>query len=908
MHFARIHFGWSSLSWSQLRWTLLLFAMGVSWSAQATHNRAGEITYSHVEGLTYEILITTYTKTNAIADRPWLYLYWGDENGAPVDSLERESEQFLDNDVQINQYREQHTYGGPGIYEILVEDPNRNDGVLNIPGSVDVPFSIRTLLIIDPQAGHNNSVQLLNPAQQNACLFQPWIHNPGAHDPDGDILSYDLIACRGFESEPIPDYVLPDAVSPAADVFSIDPVYGDLVWETPQIAGEYNVAIRIREWRDVNGQLIMVGEVVRDMQISVQVCQNRPPELESVADTCIVAGSFLTMVFNAEDPDGDVLDLDAIGGPLSEVENQAVFSDLGAGIGQFVWSPECAEVRAQPYQLVVRAEDNNNQVTLMDLETVQIRVIAPAVEVQEATPAGNSVIVEWSTHTCLDDLPDWKVEQGTYLIYRRIDSLEWSPGSCETGIPESIGFDLIAQVDGLSNTVWVDSSTLSYGATYCYRIVTEWPGSGESLASDPICATIAKDVPVMTKVSVESTDALLGAVQLGWSPPTDADTVVFPGPYFYEVLGRPVGESNTSEVLLHQTNSGPYLNSPDTLWLHDSMDSESTAWTYRVRGISGTGEIGVSSPASSPWLTLEPDDNRLTLRVETDVPWSNTTYRIYRADEFGTFQWIADSEFNVYVDSGLVNNTTYCYRVETSGGFEGDGIPQTLLNWSQEACGQPFDLTPPCPPVFSLDSDCADEVNIMEWADVVGCADDVQGYRLYWAPTLGEPLEPFETWDDPLLSSFVWNEDGALGTLAGCFALTARDSLLPGPDGTLRQNESAMSDTICVDNCPFYFLPNVFSPNGDGLNDTFQAFPWKFIDHVDARIFNRLGELVFQTDNPAIAWTGEHQAGNTSSTLLAADGVYYYTVRVFTIRLTGIVEEKFSGELHLMQGVSPGVD
>ena len=80
--------------------------MGVSWSAQATHNRAGEITYSHVEGLTYEILITTYTKTNAIADRPWLYLYWGDENGAPVDSLERESEQFLDNDVQINQYRE----------------------------------------------------------------------------------------------------------------------------------------------------------------------------------------------------------------------------------------------------------------------------------------------------------------------------------------------------------------------------------------------------------------------------------------------------------------------------------------------------------------------------------------------------------------------------------------------------------------------------------------------------------------------------------------------------------------------------------------------------------------------------------------------------------------------------------
>ena len=57
--------------------------------AFATHNRAGEITYSHVEGLTYEVLITTYTKASALADRPSLYLLWGDENGEELDSLER---------------------------------------------------------------------------------------------------------------------------------------------------------------------------------------------------------------------------------------------------------------------------------------------------------------------------------------------------------------------------------------------------------------------------------------------------------------------------------------------------------------------------------------------------------------------------------------------------------------------------------------------------------------------------------------------------------------------------------------------------------------------------------------------------------------------------------------------------
>jgi hypothetical protein len=74
---------------------------------------------------------------------------------------------------------------------------------------------------------------------------------------------------------------------------------------------------------------------------------------------------------------------------------------------------------------------------------------------------------------------------------------------------------------------------------------------------------------------------------------------------------------------------------------------------------------------------------------------------------------------------------------------------------------------------------------------------------------------------------------------------------------------------------------------------------------VDFRIYNRLGEEVFQTDDPAVNWTGEHKAGGTPASELVADGVYYYTARVFTIRLTGLVEERFSGELQLMNGVSP---
>jgi gliding motility-associated-like protein len=634
------------------------------------------------------------------------------------------------------------------------------------------------------------------------------------------------------------------------------------------------------------------------MQITVEMCTNQPPELEGIVDTCVVAGSFLSLFVNAADPDGDSVVLDAIGGPLTEVDNLANFTNLGAGIGQFIWSPECTEVRENPYQVVVRAEDNSSQVQLMDLEAFQIKVIAPGVVMGGAVPVGNSVILDWSASPCVAELPAWKIEGGNYHIYRKLNSLEWSPGPCETGVPDYTGYEWVHSVDGLDVTEWIDTSTLSFGATYCYRVVTTWPGSGESLASDEVCATIRKDIPVMTQASVEETSGT-GEIRIAWSPPTDADTAVFLGPYSYRVFGAVVGEEE-SEELLFETAPSLFLINPDTSWTHTPVNSVDADWSYRVSCFSGADEIGISSRTSTPWLSVESNDNRLTLKVRNNVPWNNDQFEFYREDSFGVFNLIAITDEPMYTDSGLVNNVNYCYRVRTVGTYEGPGVPYDLLNWSQETCGVPFDFTPPCPPEFWLDSDCISEQNLMQWQDESDCADDVMAYQLHWAPVLGDSLMPVVFLDDRTIAEYTWNAAGEYGSIAGCFALSALDSLMPGPDGTLRRNESALSDTICVDNCPYYFLPNVFTPNRDGTNDLFEAFPWKFIDSVDVRIFNRNGEEVFQTNEPGIEWDGMHREGS-----MCADGVYYYTARVFTVRLTGIVEETFSGELQLLNGVLP---
>ena len=53
----------------------------------ATHNRAGEITLTQIDDLTYEITITTFTYTLSQADRNRLEVQWGDNTFSYADRI-----------------------------------------------------------------------------------------------------------------------------------------------------------------------------------------------------------------------------------------------------------------------------------------------------------------------------------------------------------------------------------------------------------------------------------------------------------------------------------------------------------------------------------------------------------------------------------------------------------------------------------------------------------------------------------------------------------------------------------------------------------------------------------------------------------------------------------------------------
>lgn len=67
-------------------------------------------------------------------------------------------------------------------------------------------------------------------------------------------------------------------------------------------------------------------------------------------------------------------------------------------------------------------------------------------------------------------------------------------------------------------------------------------------------------------------------------------------------------------------------------------------------------------------------------------------------------------------------------------------------------------------------------------------------------------------------------------------------------------------DTVFVKayNGPTYYMPNAFSPNGDGLNEIFRAVPVGIVSTDYFRIFNRYGELIFETNQWLKGWDGTY--------------------------------------------------
>ncbi|MBB6612030.1 gliding motility-associated C-terminal domain-containing protein [Pontibacter sp. Tf4] len=889
-----------------LLWVLILL-LGSLTEAQATHIRAGDITAkrdttANPNPRRFFFTMIIYMDATSLADHPEVEMSMGDGN---VVTVTRETGASrgpnIGNNTDKNVYRWEYTYSADGTYTVSWNGINRNAGILNMTGPTDQhSFLITTTINISSLRGFNSTPVLTVAPIDIAAVGKVWVHNPGAYDRDGDSLAFKLRVPLRKDAAgnivPVPGYSLPNRTfncnnseGTTASIFTLDIEDGQLVWDAPCMAGEYNVAFVVEEWRVArNGGVIKLGEVVRDMQIIVKDTPNNPPKLEPL-DTCVIAGTTFTGVVRATDPDNDRITLTATSGIIPPAVFTKLTNEPGSATGRLTWATECNDVRERPYQVIFKAEDvkGSNQVKLADLQPWNIRVVGPPPQNLRAEGGDRSVTLTWNPYICQN--------AEVMRIYRREGPSNFVPDECQTGVPSSTGYVLIGEVgkakDGSWPTTFTDNNKgagLKEGVEYCYIIYARFPapGRGESIASEEVCIKIDQDIPYLTNVTVLSTSATNGSIRVVWTKPRKTDKLI--PPFQYRLYRKEGQQVNGTYTFIKSFG----LN--DTTHVDQGLNTLEKSYRYKLEFYQSATTAGPptvfrdSTSASSVFLNVTPlegENKAITLNWTYNVPWRNDLqpHAIFRRESTGG-AYVKIAEANGSTTSGTFTDTgtqaaplergkTYCYYVETSGTYQLADVKDPLLNKSQEVCALLPKLV--CPPELTIDQLNCDAFlanptdppyqNVLNWVPQItgDCSDEIKHYTIYFKG----PGQTDYTELAQVPGNITTYTHTGLESFAGCYVVTATD---------VNDIESEFSNEVCKDNCFFFMLPNIITPNGDNLNDVFRPDKKaRFIRSVKFTVFNRWGVKVFEGNDKDINWPGTDSDGNRLT-----DGIYYYEAQV----------------------------
>ncbi len=921
----------NSITGKMAKRTLGIFIfLFISCFAYATHEVGGYISLKCLGGTTYEVSIITYTNTaNTTADRDTMRIYWGDggPNGSSVlyrvngqsnylipGDFYPNGEPLCDYDLsfappkpftnarKINIYTGTHTYPGPGNYTLSTDDPDRMANINNITGSVNVDFFLFHTLTISPLSGCVNTPVVTNsPVCQYGCTGQCYTYNPGAYIPTppadgGDSIAYALGSSLQWYREV--------AIGYSNEGATVNDTTGTLKWcPSSSQSGKWNFVILMITWRKttIDGAKVIFPIDTTELELEVIIdsaCIIKAPTVSTI-DTCVVAGSNIKLDFHAGDAGNTVYVTDA-GEPfsLTPAATLSRYSPSPSVNPVFNWQTECSEVRQNPYEVLLTATEKSFQdgdsIFLSSYGASFIRVIGPPPPHLFANVDGTTVCLHWGPSPC---------PQATgYNIYRGLGCISFKPDMCTTGVPVGSGFTLIASTTSLYDTTYCDSNSgagLSPGVAYSYIIDATYPlpDGSQSIASNDTCVIIGLSVPVILNVSVTKTDPVNGQMFIRWMKPladsvtsTNLDTLVYRPPYTY-TLKRATGMNSLNFSVIATFTTNVFKTKVDTTFTDKGLDTQDSSYTYKVDFSSGTKYVGSSGTASSIYLKLQREDKSMKLGWSSLVPWANDTFFVYRQNILVSpnFNFIGNVPgLTSYTDTGLHDGTQYCYYVKSSSSYTNTPkVFHPLYDSSETMCGTPYDTIAPCAPPLSVSAKCVLYEDSILWTNpntLCPKANKVVSYQVFYTPVENGDMVSIATLDSSA-TSFV-NSD--LTSIAGCYAVIAYDSA----------GQGSPLNTICVDNCPIYVLPNVFTPGNGGINSLFTPLePFRYVQSIDINIYNRWGQIMFHTTNPKIDWNGTDEHSNQP----CPDGVYYYICQVNVIRLTGIVPITLKGFVELIR-------
>jgi gliding motility-associated-like protein len=821
--------------------------------------------------------------------------------------------------VKVNTYEGNWNFNNAnGTYVFGMIDPNLDAAIQNLTGASNgVAFALLDTLRLGNYTNYNNTPIATNPPIDNACAGQPFYYNPGMglYDMDGDSIAYSLIPFKtGVTGNP-PTFPNASGYIPQTNL-NVDAT-GTLTWtNVPSGAqGEYEVDMFIREYRHYGGHMVEMGSMIFAVQIYVNPCTS-VVGITNASGTkgCIEAGSAYTSpnITASETPNASgTLSLTATGVPLT-APNTAVFSSIPGNTsvsGHLSWTPDCNNIQLNPYFITVQATDGASPPDA-NYSNISVQVVSPPVSNFSTSVVGNdSIKLSWSPPACIGTNTT-NVIVG-YLIYRASDCVSYSVSPCKTGVPPIpngvASSSWYLPIGTCTSTVFYDTNNglgLPAGNSYSYIVIAQYADGSLSVAppysSTTTCVTLHLGVPILTNVSVDTTDASVGSMFVRWQKPLtfspNLDTVKYPGPYHFILQHKKVfpGSNAGTYTTIYTSPTRTYFSQintlADTTFTDNLINTQDSQYSYKVLFYADTNHfVGSADPASSIFASGVGHDKRVALSWTSNTPWQDTLYYIYMQATPNTgYTLVGSTKLTVDTIKGLTNKHTYCFKIMSLGSYFNSHITSPDTNWSQKVCVKPIDDSPPCQPQLSVAGNCNESINKLTWRnpDHACNIDDVLKYYIYYTPRQDSTFALIDSVLNVNDTTYTTNYN--LATIAGCYVIVAVDSA---------GNRSAWKDTTCTDDCPEYELPNIFTPNGDNINDLYIPVKNKYVRSVNFVMYNRWGEVVYENTSPALGWDGKSKQMKQ----FVPDGTYFYTCTVNEIHYYGIESIKLKGFVQVLK-------
>jgi gliding motility-associated-like protein len=171
------------------------------------------------------------------------------------------------------------------------------------------------------------------------------------------------------------------------------------------------------------------------------------------------------------------------------------------------------------------------------------------------------------------------------------------------------------------------------------------------------------------------------------------------------------------------------------------------------------------------------------------------------------------------------------------------------------------------------------EIYVENGIGTVTCTDHSNGdYHLIW--DFGDVFSNVNIVED---LSEVMHEYTRSGYYT--ITLTAEDTL-----GCIDSTKSRVSVEVPY----FFYIPNAFTPDGDGVNEYF-APQGQGVDpdQYSMQIFDRSGMLIFSTQTPYDYWDGRNKHGQ-----MCPEGVYVYLIRLVNLNKE---DKEYTGTVTLVR-------